>query len=343
MFSVMLINIVEVSNVFSVLVIFLVFCAMVVFILRLQGDDIGMTSVRYNPRGPTGPLPVTKVFNPFAFNLQAQHCKLNDAVCVVSSQVPWSLLPLWGVDIVALHEAVSSRRSWSQFRDQVLDVNGKFLDEACLRKASLQRYSEIGDLELHLSPSIAIDPIEYGRPPRTRYPLAVVLISLDDSGAEDTRVGAMIIVIHIKDVICTAASCVVLQYLKLTNGQLSNLQQLYVSSENDDDDEDVVSAVQSKTESGSPCLICRAAPASRALLPCRHVCSCRRCFEQLDRCPMCRSLIQTYFCIRDETAASATDDVREESETDGGLRRPQVWNHRLRRWNDWLNRTLGFT
>ncbi|GLH03435.1 Death-associated inhibitor of apoptosis 1 [Gryllus bimaculatus] len=48
------------------------------------------------------------------------------------------------------------------------------------------------------------------------------------------------------------------------------------------------------------CVVCQYFPLSRALLPCRHTCICASCFSKLDRCPMCRSPIRSYFCIRGE-------------------------------------------
>ena len=48
------------------------------------------------------------------------------------------------------------------------------------------------------------------------------------------------------------------------------------------------------------CVVCQYFPLSRALLPCRHTCICASCFSKLDRCPMCRGPITSYFCIRSE-------------------------------------------
>uniref|UniRef100_A0A182JXH9 RING-type domain-containing protein n=1 Tax=Anopheles christyi TaxID=43041 RepID=A0A182JXH9_9DIPT len=48
------------------------------------------------------------------------------------------------------------------------------------------------------------------------------------------------------------------------------------------------------------CVVCHYFPLSRALLPCRHTCICAVCFSKLDRCPMCRATITSYFCIRTE-------------------------------------------
>lgn len=82
------------------------------------------------------------------------------------------------------------------------------------------------------------------------------------------------------------------------------------------------------SDAGSPqteqlCVVCHYFPLSRALLPCRHTCICAVCFceyplqsdcassnklhspfppftAKLERCPMCRSPITSYFCIRSE-------------------------------------------
>ncbi|RZF34232.1 hypothetical protein LSTR_LSTR016998 [Laodelphax striatellus] len=62
------------------------------------------------------------------------------------------------------------------------------------------------------------------------------------------------------------------------------------------------------------CVVCQYFPLSRALLPCRHTCICASCFGKLDTCPMCRSPIKSYFCIRSEeylpdAAASANNSA----------------------------------
>ena len=39
------------------------------------------------------------------------------------------------------------------------------------------------------------------------------------------------------------------------------------------------------------CIICWGAPATRALIPCKHLCLCDKCDVQLHLCPLCRSPI----------------------------------------------------
>eukprot|EP00759_Apiculatamorpha_spiralis_P002805 PhF_6_TR11230/c0_g1_i1/m.18106 len=46
------------------------------------------------------------------------------------------------------------------------------------------------------------------------------------------------------------------------------------------------------------CSICCAANASIILLPCRHHCLCEQCYKQVNRCPMCRSVIANVLEIK---------------------------------------------
>lgn len=86
------------------------------------------------------------------------------------------------------------------------------------------------------------------------------------------------------------------------------------------------------------CVVCQYFPLSRALMPCRHTCVCASCFGKLDRCPMCRSPIQSYFCIRGE------EYMPPEKEPNPYKHRRQQngHSHWLHDWNDRLTDFLGF-
>ncbi|XP_025105392.1 cell growth regulator with RING finger domain protein 1-like [Pomacea canaliculata] len=58
------------------------------------------------------------------------------------------------------------------------------------------------------------------------------------------------------------------------------------------------------------CIVCQTQRLTCVLLPCRHACVCRRCFLQLDRCPMCRSHVESYFLIGDEQSSSKSGTRR---------------------------------
>lgn len=116
------------------------------------------------------------------------------------------------------------------------------------------------------------------------------------------------------------------------------------------------------SDAGSPqkeqlCVVCHYFPLSRALLPCRHTCICAVCFckwsechkeitqinysslllaAKLERCPMCRSPITSYFCIRSEEYLPADfSDSRPNKAKGHGA-------HWLDALNDRLTDFLGF-
>lgn len=49
----------------------------------------------------------------------------------------------------------------------------------------------------------------------------------------------------------------------------------------------------------SECVICLERAQAAVLLPCRHLCVCRPCLREIDRCPICRSAFSSYACFAD--------------------------------------------
>lgn len=82
------------------------------------------------------------------------------------------------------------------------------------------------------------------------------------------------------------------------------------------------------------CIVCQTQRLTCVLLPCRHACVCRRCFVQLDRCPMCRSHVESYFLIGDEQSSS---QVRNQEEDSSGLL------SKFESFNNRLNEFFGFS
>lgn len=112
------------------------------------------------------------------------------------------------------------------------------------------------------------------------------------------------------------------------------------------------------------CVVCQSFPLSRALLPCRlvicftdihwsgvpspyrfyvlifslfrrHTCICASCFMKLERCPMCRGPIKSYFCIRGEEYMP----IQPGSKNVSSHSPLYSW---LDSWNDRLTDFLGF-
>lgn len=145
-----------------------------------------------------------------------------------------------------------------------------------------------------------------GESPRSCYPLIVILASKlideDFDNKNDNDVAFMINVLHVKDKICPLDTNVITRLLKKCNGLTINLQTLYTP---DFDDE--------TNENGTTiCVICQENLVSIALLPCRHTCTCLECFNRIDKCPLCRSYIRSYFVLKFE---QMTDNVNNEETT----------------------------
>lgn len=77
------------------------------------------------------------------------------------------------------------------------------------------------------------------------------------------------------------------QYLKQRSGHILNLQQIFTPETAFD------------SENTRLCVICQTSSISHTILPCRHACVCGLCFERIDKCPLCRSSINSFFKIRD--------------------------------------------
>ncbi|WAR19869.1 CGRF1-like protein [Mya arenaria] len=174
-------------------------------------------------------------------------------------------------------------------------------------------------------------------------------------------------VIHLKDELCTLDSHIVYQFLKTNHNNLITLQPIFVSHDeeyrefdhnnrptseiNRTTDDGQSSGVQdiptdpafseSKTDSDSDvninhingcCCICQTLPIFYTLLPCRHACVCKSCLKPLDKCPICRTYIDSYFRIGHQLQSEEGQSPNETV----SLTRWQVLNQRVNEW-------LGFT
>ena len=85
----------------------------------------------------------------------------------------------------------------------------------------------------------------------------------------------------------------------------------------------------------SSCIICQCDRVTVALLPCRHTCVCRDCLRRLDKCPMCRGIIESYFTI-DGATGGDTNYQPEVAVDDNPSNSPQWWVNLNQRVNDFL-------
>ncbi|XP_044017220.1 cell growth regulator with RING finger domain protein 1-like isoform X2 [Aphidius gifuensis] len=371
----MLISVVELSNILAVFAVFLIICLFGVFlivmrnmVLRVHGDDFmfggNAGAMPHSPRIPQ--MKMMKVHIPFTFKLhESSKSTYAEVECEVSSQVEYSLQAIWGVSIRELHLALW--KPWNAMRDASL--NGTLLQGHAqyLTPPQIQPH---GEETLRLS--LPAPELELGTPPRLCYPLVIFLTRKDNRDPHPDETVALVNVVHIKDSVCTLPTSILAQYLKQANGQLSCLKQLYLATGNSTsyDEGDVSSGIGPALALAEPCnnsngntrdalvasgasdnegslwnsageqlcVVCQYFPLSRALLPCRHTCICASCFGKLDRCPMCRSPIKSYFCIRGEEYMPNDNDInpcKQRQATHG----PSHWLHD---WNDRLTDFLGF-
>lgn len=371
----MLVSVAELSNIFFVLAVSICFCGVFLFIirnmivLRIHGDELMFggsgTVMTHSPRIPQ--MEMMKVHIPFTFKLhESFKSTYTEVECEVSSQVEYSLQALWGVSIRELHLALW--KPWSTLRDASL--NGTLLQGHAQYLTPPQTRQPHGEETLRLS--LPAPELELGTPPRLCYPLVIFLTRRDTGDPHPDETVALVNVVHIKDSVCTLPTSILAQYLKQANGQLSCLKQLYLATGNSTnyDEGDMSSGLGSALALAEPCnnngsttrgalvasgtgdpegslwntageqlcVVCQYFPLSRALLPCRHTCICASCFGKLDRCPMCRSPIKSYFCIRGEEYMPLETEINpcKQRQPNHG---PTHWLHD---WNDRLTDFLGF-
>ncbi|XP_072929702.1 cell growth regulator with RING finger domain protein 1-like [Epargyreus clarus] len=290
----------ELMNIFVMIAALIALFIMLVILLRNM-EVIGIVGEgrqdTWAARMQPPRLLMQRVHIPFTFKLhETEPIGYDGVTCIISSKVPYWHASWWGAPVTDLHQTL-----WGTLRNILASTNLNFVRSDPHDEQTMKLATDGDALTLRLGP-----------PPRTCYPL-VVILARDPKDTADLRPDdtvALISVVHIKDDQCQLPSGVIAQYLKQANGHLSCLKQLYISAE-------VAEAGAGAGACGEAlCCVCAAAPLSRALLPCRHACLCARCLPKLDKCPICRSAIKSYFCIRND------DEPLSDLKT-------QQWNRRI--------------
>ncbi|GAB6020190.1 hypothetical protein CHUAL_002913 [Chamberlinius hualienensis] len=328
--STTLTSIAELSNVFSIIIVFAVFIVMVIFIIRLRSDDFRMsnTSVTFFQQMPVQQTQMIQILNPFILKLtktEFTSAHTYDVTVSISSQCPFILHMMWGVTITAFHLQLT--KTWDKMKEQILSKT--FISSGTVHQESMHFDSACTAQEVCFSSPSSYQSSQLGISPRTKYPLIIILLRNEDQ-TDIHELGAMINIIHIRDEQFTLPSYVMVQYLKMADGQVTTLKPLYVVS-NDEGNADAANETVAERQSPDTlCVVCQTEVVTRALLPCRHVCTCQGCFSRLDKCPMCRSRIESYFCTRDETVSPLNTDVND-------AERPGGW----RLWREWMTQLLN--
>ncbi|CAO1312458.1 unnamed protein product [Diamesa tonsa] len=305
---------------------------LVLLVKIVQGEEAirhsSLSSINATVQVPR--LKMTRVHIPFTFRLlETGNNSYEEVKLAVSSHVKYSIQAFWAVSIRELH--MSLWRPWTEINEAAQAKNSRIVEETHCQQLAVDLRNQQPHAENIIVLKSPKPALLLGAPPRLAYPLVVFLIKEMEKDEichpDDTVV--LISVVHLRDNVCPLPTSVLAQYLKQASGQLSCLKQLYLATGESDDSTTSTTTSQAGSLSlaepvacaGSSgpllcsdailrdgqqqqpeqlCVVCHYFPLSRALLPCRHTCICAVCFSKLDRCPMCRAPINSYFCIRNE-------------------------------------------
>ena len=248
---------------------------------------------------PMCPENLTLVKNPFFISID-ESFKPNDGLedgvtfKITSNETFW-MVHYWGVNITQLHKSLEL--NWNSMRLAILEES--FLENKVLQRSKPEMMNiPLESNLINIKPMTKIKPNDLGSSPRSVYPLVVILfINTDEQDLENFKfnpeqnsIVCVITIVHIFDSICKMDTNIISQFTKQKNGQVIALQTLYTPETNIDED-------LNKT---TLCVICLDNDISRVLLPCRHACICGICYNLIDKCPICRSYIRSFFYIRNE-------------------------------------------
>ena len=259
---------------------------------------------------------------PISFKVESD-LDSNEFSCNFSSVEPWRVTSIrvrvyLGVSVSVFHHVI--RGPWEWTRQAFLNGNpfGRYIQieiissgaifssliiglfahfsEGCLKICDIQ---EVALSQGNHSGTVARFPkpvgLDLGTAPRTRFPVVVCTMPSDedlDSGENSGDIGAVFHVVHVRDSAVQLESQIMSTHLKHRSGDVTILQQFYVNEDR---------TVGDEGGENNLCVVCQENPVTRAMLPCRHACTCRKCFVRLmDRCPMCRARVTSYILIGEE-------------------------------------------
>lgn len=378
------------SNFYSIVTVLVCFIITVVFILRLNGDHLAFSS-SVVVKHVISEQRMIGIQNPFSVQMDPSCTSslLSGLHCLVSSLASSSLCCYWGVDIDALYKEFQLPWKYLQYyinseeflvgsyihKEQPLQLN------SCNEKKLFLPTPQVMKDVVMASSSRTRYPVV----------LLNLSLNKTYSSEGCVEVVALMSVIHLKDTTCSMNSCIINQHLKTCNNQILNLQPLFVASTPaaEDIDASVTSLTLNTTESSNDpthefstnqkhlekqstkitsqnardseclsrterneCIVCQCEQITTVLLPCRHACVCSICFAKLERCPMCREFIYSYFWLEGNcckiTSPSASvpplSNIPGQSTfvTSSGTQERRSFKQWMVQLNDTINNYLGF-
>ncbi|XP_071832310.1 cell growth regulator with RING finger domain protein 1-like isoform X2 [Apostichopus japonicus] len=206
-----------------------------------------------------------------------------------------------------------------------------------------------------ISPDCPTDDLNFGLPPRVKYPLVILTRCLDRSQEnQDSAIVGGVWILHLPDASFDQPGHVISQLVITNHGQVHNLQKMYVAADAIPASEQEASTNTTTTSSSSEeqtppseegfhtltdghhdCAVCQNGAITRVILPCRHACLCEDCFKLVTKCPMCRGPVVSHFGLHhQEMQQEVGVGISEISDS---------WVGYLVGLSDRLNRRLGYT
>jgi len=245
---------------------------------------------------------------PFTFNLFDSSTCQEDSFTFrlqVSGQhgLPPRIKCLWGPDVAHLFKLINSPTWDCLFELENLELPNTTENQPILHVESIKlvQNSTGSDFEVTVvKPPTVLWSSICGK---YKYPLALFFTSEEEM--HNSHIVGLSTILHVKSQQFPRSTSVLAQYIKMKDGNTHRLQPLYVVDGNSEAES--LSSINSQTNESTDqpfatvtCTVCQAAPVSRAIVPCGHVCLCSQCFGKVISCPVCRGPIHYYFKTREE-------------------------------------------
>ncbi|XP_033734250.1 cell growth regulator with RING finger domain protein 1-like [Pecten maximus] len=231
--SVMLFWFADYSSFYSVLTVVVCFIVMVVFILRLNNENIFMNlnSTSVQQVNLAVERCVTDMVNPFSVKIwPGELSSLKDGLHIQLSLLKKCILQVyWGIDLEEFHKAMQA--PWQHI---LLHLRAKsWLEGYILFRNENKELNPCDSRHEHFQCPEEMSADALGELPRKKYPAMVITYlpgSSEENNSTNPKIVAVFSIIHLKDNICQQDSHILSQYMKTSNQGVFTLQPLFIST-----------------------------------------------------------------------------------------------------------------
>ncbi|XP_033637445.1 cell growth regulator with RING finger domain protein 1-like [Asterias rubens] len=301
--------------------------------------------------------------NPFTLNiLNSNVASLKDGIQLkVKASICSQFQAFWLADCASIQQALQLScvlflRDASSLQSHCLHYDQPIvIDAETERQEHLRLPDTVTDTQIQNS---------MGPPPRTKYPLCVIVRSLEEESQLDSQpqIEGCLYIIHLPDDAFRERCCLISQLIISGTGEIWDVQKLFMATETSQSESvpdnrnagdasnidnnpnqhiDGISSSSLHSEDAdinnlpaNACVVCQNGVVSIALLPCRHTCVCTTCFPLLNKCPMCRGYIESFFSLECDADADWCRRLYDDDAEDDDW--PTRFNNSCERFSQWL-------